>query len=183
MADLRFIRGTMERAGSFTAVPGWGGMAMGFTALLAAAVAGRQDDPGQWLAVWLGAAITASAIAGAAMAWKARRARTSLVSGLGRKFFLSFLPPFGIGVALTPALYTHGAIDLLPALWLLSYGAAVITGGAFSVAVVPRMGVGLMLFGTAALLTPGAWGDAWMAAGFGGLQLAFGLVIARRHGG
>ena len=183
MDDLRFIRGTMERAGSFTAVPGWGGVGMGVTALIAAPIAWQQPTPGRWLAVWLITALVAGIIAGGTMALKARRARVSLVTGPGRKFFLSFLPPLGVAVALTAALYAHGAVALLPGLWLLSYGAAVMTAGTFSVRAVPQMGIGFMVLGAAALATPAAWGDAWMAAGFGVLEIGFGLVIARRHGG
>jgi hypothetical protein len=183
MDDLRFIRRTMERAGSFTAVPGWGGVGIGATALLAAAVAAQQPTPGRWLAVWLATAAVATLIAAGTLVWKARRAGVSLNTGPGRKFLLSFLPPVGAAMALTAALYVQGAAALLPGLWLLSYGAAVVTAGTFSVRAVPLMGVGFMALGAAALATPAAWADAWLAAGFGALHIGFGLLIARRHGG
>jgi hypothetical protein len=183
MDDLRFIRRTMERAGSFTALPGWGGVALGVTALAAAWLASRQSTPDQWLAVWLATAVLAALISAGALVLKARRARVPLSTGPGRKFLLSFLPPVGAAVALTAALYAHGSVALLPGLWLVSYGAAVVTAGTFSVRAVPLMGLGFMALGTLALATPAAWGDAWMAAGFGGLHIGFGLLIARRHGG
>jgi hypothetical protein len=183
MDDLRFIRQTMERTGSFTAVPGWGGVAIGVAALAAAGLASLQPTPGRWLAVWLATATLASGIAAGTMALKARRARVPLSTGPGRKFLLSFLPPVGVAVALTAALYAHGAVALLPGLWLLSYGAAMVAAGTFSVRAVPLMGIEFMVLGALALATPAAWGDLWMAAGFGGLFIAFGILIARRHGG
>ncbi len=82
--NLRFIRETMERAGSFTAVPGWGGVAIGLTAIAAAFVAARQRTPGAWLKTWLVEALLAVAIAGAAAVRKARQARMPLLSGPGR---------------------------------------------------------------------------------------------------
>lgn len=183
MEDLRYIRRTMEQAGSFTAVPGWGGVAMGLTALLAAWLAHGQPDEGRWLAVWLIEALVAVAIAAWSVVRKAKRVKLPLLSGAGRKFVLSFLPPVVAGAALTGALYRAEDIATIPAMWLLLYGAGVVTAGTFSVRIVPVMGLCFMLAGVAALLSPAAWGDAYLAAGFGALHMVFGALIARRHGG
>jgi hypothetical protein len=183
MDDLRYIRSTMERAAAFTAVPGRGGVAMGLTALATAAAASVQPSVERWLAVWLTGAAVAAAIAVWTMARKARAARMPLVEGPGRKFVLSFLPPVFAGAALTWSLYRAGAADTLPGMWLLLYGAGVVTAGTFSVRIVPIMGVCFMAVGLAALLSPPALGDIYMAVGFGGLQIGFGVAIARRHGG
>lgn len=181
--NLRYIRETMERAAAFTAVPGWGGVAMGVSALGAAALASAQPDRDRWLAVWLAEGAVGFGLALGTMLWKARRARVSLVSGSGRRFALAFLPPVVAAAALTGALTMAGLHRLLPPVWLLLYGAAVTTGGAFSVRVVPVLGVCFMVVGLAALVSPPTWGDAYMALAFGGLQVIFGVVIARRHGG
>jgi len=180
---LRYIRETMERAAEFTAVPGWGGVTMGMTALAAAALAARQTSPRAWVAVWLAEAFVAVAIAGPAAATKARRANSSLFSGPGRKFVLSFAPPIVVGGLLTLALLQSGAASALPGVWLLLYGTAIVTGGAFSVRVVPIMGLCLMTLGAGALFSPASWGNWFMAAGFGLVQMAFGFWIALRHGG
>ena len=180
---LRYIRETMESAAEFTAVPGWGGVAMGITALAAAFVASRQTTPRAWLAVWLVEAFVAVAIAAPAAATKAHRANSALFSGPGRKFVLSFAPPIVVGGLLTYAFFHAGLLAALPGMWLLLYGTAIVTGGAFSVRVVPVMGLCLMLFGCAALFAPAAWGDAFMAAGFGVVQIGFGWWIARHYGG
>ncbi len=180
---LRYIRETMENAAEFTAVPGWGGVAMGVTALVAAFVASRQVSPRAWLIVWLIEAFVAVAIAAPTAATKAHRANSSLFSGPGRKFVLSFAPPIVVGGLLTFALYDAGYLAALPGLWLLLYGTAIVTGGAFSVRVVPVMGLCLMLLGGAALFAPAGWGDALMAAGFGIVQIGFGWWIARHYGG
>jgi hypothetical protein len=182
---LRYIRETMERAAEFTAVPGWGGVAMGSTAVAAAWLAHRQATPRAWLAVWLAEAFVAVAIAAPAAASKAHRANSALFSGPGRKFVLSFTPPIIVGGLLTLALFVAhtGALTALPGIWLLLYGTAIVTGGAFSVRIVPLMGLCIMLIGAVALFAPSNWGDALMAAGFGGVQVIFGAWIARRFGG
>src|SRR6266571_503876 len=166
--NLKFIRSTMERAGSFTSVPGWGMVVVGGTALAA---------------VWLGEAVLAVVGGGAALVQKARAAKDPLLSGPGGRFGLSFLPPLVVGALLTIALYQAQLFALMPGTWLLLYGTAVATAGAFSVRVVPLMGACFMVLGAAALFTPFRWWPWFMAAGFGGLNIAFGLIIARRHGG
>jgi len=181
--NLRFIRRTLEQAGSFTAVPGWGGVLMGVTALGAAALAARETSPRGWLLVWLAEAALAFALGLAAMARKARAAGQPLLSGPARKFALTLSPPLLAGAVLTAVLYRAGLVAALPGLWLLLYGAGVVTGGAFSVRVVPLLGVGFMLLGVLALFGPVNWGNPLLGAGFGGLHIVFGLVIARRYGG
>jgi len=180
---LRYIRETMESAAEFTAVPGWGGVAMGVTALIAAYIAARQATPSAWLTVWLVEAFVAVVIAASAAATKAHRANSALFSGPGRKFLLSFAPPIVVGGLLTFALFQAGATAILPGVWLLLYGTAIVTGGAFSVRAVPVMGLCLMLLGAGALFVPAIWGDILMAAGFGVVQIAFGWWIGRHHGG
>ncbi|MBI4543669.1 MAG: hypothetical protein HY703_00560 [Gemmatimonadetes bacterium] len=183
MDNLRFIRETMERAGSFTAVPGRGGVLMGLTALLTALLAARRATEGAWLGTWLVGAGLAAGIAAWTVVRKSRAAGVPLLSGPGRKFALSFAPPMLVGGLLTLVLYRAGLVSVLPGLWLLVYGTAVVTGGAFSVRVVPVMGFCFMALGVAALFSPAAWGDYYMAAGFGGLEILFGVIIARRYGG
>src|SRR5438270_3201250 len=180
---LRYIRETMERAAEFTAVPGWGGVAMGLTAIVAAFAASQQASPRAWLGVWLVEAFVAVAIAVSSAATKAHRANAALFSGPGRKFLLSFAPPIIVGGLLTFALFQAGVQGALPGVWLLLYGTAIVTGGAFSVRVIPVMGLCLMLLGGAALFAPAVWGDAFMAAGFGVVQIGFGWWIARHYGG
>jgi hypothetical protein len=181
--NLRFIRDTMERASTFTAVPGAGGVAMGVTALLAASISSLARTPEQWLGVWLAEACLAVAIGVWAMARKARRTQTDLFGGPARRFLLSLTPPLGAAAILTLALERTGQVTLLPGIWLLLYGAAVVTGGAMSVRTVVAMGGLFMLLGAAALASPASWGTAYLAAGFGLLQIGFGIAIARRHGG
>jgi len=183
MDNLLFIRQTMERATAFTAVPGWGGVGMGAFALGAAAVAHTRLTPAEWLATWLGASVAALTLGGWTMAAKARRAGTAVFSYSGRRFVLSYVPPLLVGALLTAALVRAGLYHALPGTWLLLYGTGVVTGGAFSVRVVPLMGLCFMALGAVALFGPPAWGNLLMAAGFGGLHIVFGLIIARRYGG
>jgi hypothetical protein len=178
--NLRFIRDAMERAGAFTAVPGWGGVAMGTSALVASYLAAQQNDSAQWLRVWLLELVVALVLASLTMGLKARRARTSLFGGPALRFAIAFAPPVLAGGALTWALATHNQYELLPAVWLLLYGSGIAAGGVASVRVIPIMGALFFLLGVLALF--GA-GNLWLAVGFGGLHIIFGGIIAWRYGG
>jgi hypothetical protein len=181
--NLRFIRETMERAGPFTAVPGWGGVAMGSIAILAG-VAGRMQATNRaWMWCWLIAALAAILVGSSAMVSKARRAGTPLFAAPGRRFALSFAPAILAGCIMTLALAERGDWGVLPGMWLLLFGAAVTSGGAFSIRVVPLMGICFLILGAIAIVAPNAWHDALLIAGFGGLHIVFGIIIARRYGG
>lgn len=181
--DLRFIRDTMERSAAFTAVSGWGYMAMGATALGAASLAAHQLSVTAWLRIWLAEGLLAMAVGLLSCTWKANRRGLPLFSGPARKVALSLSPPLVAGAFLTFVLFRAGLTSALAPTWLLLYGAGIITGGAFSVAIVPIMGICFMLLGGLAVLAPTAWGNSFLAAGFGGLHIVFGFLIARRHGG
>ena len=181
--NLRFIREALENAGSFTAVSGRGQVAIGATAVVAALLASRQASRPAWLAAWLLEATLASAIGGVAMAAKARRNGLPLFSGAGRRFWPAFAAPMAAGAVLTSAFVARGLFDLLPGLWLLLFGTAVVAGGSVSVPLVRWMGWCFLGLGVVALLAPPDLGDALLAAGFGGLLAGFGVAIARRHGG
>ena len=187
--DLRFIRRTMEGAASFTALSGWGVVAIGvtaFAAAYAASLAQRADTGGShriWMLVWLIEAIIGVAIGVGTTARKARRAQVPLFARPGRKFALTFATPMAAGAILTIPLYYGGMAVVLPGMWLLLYGTAFATAGAFSVSTVPVMGLCFMLAGTAALAAPASLGNVFMAIGFGALHVVFGALIARKHGG
>jgi len=183
MDNLAFIRDTMEAAGSFTAVSGWGMVAVGVLATAAAVLAMLEPSVQRSLLIWLIAAAIAPVVNLWAIVRKARAAKMPLLSGPARKFVLSFSPPMIVGALITVFLYRAGFTSAIPAMWLLLYGTAVVAGGAFSVRIVPIMGFCFMVIGTVALFSPASWNDALMGIAFGGLHIAFGVPIARRHGG
>ena len=183
MDNLQFIRETMERAGAFTAVSGWAMVAVGVSAFGAAALAASRESSTEWLLIWIADALLSVLISGWAISRKARAARVPLLSGPGRKFALSFAPSILVGAVLTGVLYSAGLVSALPAMWLMLYGTGVITGGAFSVPIVPVMGCCFLAAGIITVVLPQAWSDVVLALAFGGLHIGFGIPIARRHGG
>lgn len=182
MDNLRFIRETMEAAATFTAVSGWGLVVIGLTAIAAALVADRMPDAQSWVLVWTAEAILAGIIAVWFMWHKAKSASLPLLTGSARKLLFSFSPAFVVGMVVTVAFLQQGMVSLLPGVWMLLYGTGVVAAGAFSVRIVPVMGAAFIAAGAIALFTP-EWNTSFLIAGFGGLHIIFGVLIARRHGG
>ncbi|MDH3492002.1 MAG: hypothetical protein OEM82_00490 [Acidobacteriota bacterium] len=181
MDNLEFIRDAMQRSSAFTAVPGYGGALMGVTAIGAAVIAGPGHSP-VWVATWTVEAALAFLIGLFAMWQKAQSSEDSLKSKPARKFALGFAPPLLVGVILTAMLAFNGHFLYLPAVWLLLYGTSVVTGGAYSVKVVPVMGWLFIVLGAVAAFVP-LYGNWLMALGFGVLHVVFGLIIGRSYGG
>ena len=181
--NLRFIRDTMSRAGQFTAVPGWGGVAMGITAIATAALASRAADRTAWLLWWFGEAALAIGIAMVTMTRKAKRLELPLVTGPAKRFAFAYVPPLAAGAVLTAVFLGNGLSSRLPGCWLLLYGVAIATAGTLSVRVVQLTGLAFMAVGAASFAAPATYGDVFMAAGFGGVHIVFGFIIARNHGG
>jgi len=183
MDNLRYIRETMELATAFTGISGWGEIAIGVTALAASAVAALQTTFNAWLAVWIAEGLISLLIAGWSMDRKTRTIKMPLGSGPGRKAVFSLTPPMIAGGLLTIVLVQAGLTNAIPGVWLLLYGTGVITGGMYSVKVVPIMGICLMTLGALALFSPPAFANWFMAVGFGGLHVVFGAIIVRKYGG
>lgn len=181
--NLRFIRQAMERGATFTSIPGIGGAVMGGVALAASGFAARQPSGDRWLITWLVAAAVAAVLGLIAMARKAKRAGATLTGANARRFALGMAAPFIAGAAITYELWAVRSFTAMPPTWLLLYGAGVLTGGIVSVPVVRIIGVCFMALGILAIVTPAEWGNLWLAIGFGGLQVGFGIYIARNHGG
>jgi len=183
MDNLRFIRETMEAAGTFTAVSGWGQVVIGLTAILAALLASQETSSVEWVLVWAAEAILALLISVWFMYSKAKLASLPLLTSSARKLLFSFTPAFLVGMVITFAFVKREMAALLPGVWMLLYGTAVVAAGAFSVRIVPVMGASFIIVGGVALFTPAAWNTPLMILGFGALHIIFGFIIARRHGG
>jgi hypothetical protein len=181
--DLRFIRGAMERSSTFTAVPGVGGVLMGVIGFIAAIATARQPTAARWLGTWLAAAPVAVVVELVAMERKAHRAGLTLTGANARRFAWGMAAPLVAGAAITYELWMTRDLTVMAPVWLLLYGAGVLTGGMFSVPVIRAIGVCFMMTGIAAILTPPEWGNVWLAIGFGGLHVGFGTYIAKNHGG
>ncbi len=183
MDNLRFIRETMEKATAFTAVPGWGLVVVGMIAMFGAQLTTPIIFQKAWLLSWVGIALVSLMISLFAMYRKAKALEVSLRSTPARKFLLSLAPPLVAGALLTVIIWEIKRPDFLPGMWLLLYGTGVVTAGAFSVRIVPLMGLAFMALGAITLFSPWVWGNYLMAIGFGILHIGFGIIIARKYGG
>jgi len=181
--NLQYIRRTIEAAHTFTTVPGKGCIAMGITALAAVAAESYPPLTAHWLAVWVAAAVVACALALYFMEQKAHAQGLSLRRAVARRFFMTLAPAFLSGAILTAALVGRVDRDLITGAWLLLYGTGLTACGLFAVPAVFTAGVAFMALGTATLWLPPGSAQVVLALGFGGIHLALGAAIVRRHGG
>lgn len=178
---LAYIRQTMESASTFTALSGWGLVAVGIVGLASAGLAWRSAVP-ERLSVWVPAALVGVVCAGVANGLKARRLDMPLWSGSFRKVAWVMVPVLAAGALLTVALVGADARHLLPGTWLALYGAGVTAGGTFSLRAVRWMGLALIVLGALALWQP-QYSILFLATGFGVLHILFGLYLVAKHGG
>jgi hypothetical protein len=193
MENLSFIRDAMDRSAPVTAVSGFGMILMGCIALMGGCVSALRRSPDWWIYSWLVVAALGCSTGFIASQWKGSRQNRSLLSGVGRRFTFSFAAPVIAGIVLTEVFYELQFSALMPGTWLLLYGVGVYTGGAFSVPIVPRMGLCFMVLGALTLFPVGGKvtevigpfneGDLLLLIGFGGLHILFGGIIAKKYGG
>jgi hypothetical protein len=189
--NLRYIRKTLDAAGTFTAVPGNGLIAAGVATFAGVAAnlwitgAPWQNGPHRQTAleVWGMVLAVSLAIVSFGIYRKSRQTRTRLQAPLVRKLVWSLCPALFVGAILTCLAARTQNLAWLPAIWLGCYGAAITNGGLVSVAPVRYLGISLLATAAGAAFTAPHHGLAWLAAGFGSLHILFGAYIARRHNG
>jgi len=176
-----YIRASIEAAGAF-AVPGIAGIAMGLVGAGATVVASVPPFAAHWLQVWVLAAVAASAIGVVLVARQPARGFI-LYRGPARKFVLSLCPALFAGVVLTTVFWQAGLISLIPGMWLLLYGCAVLSASLMTSAAMVRlivlMGALFVVYGTIVFQLPLRWHNYTLGFGFGVLHLLFGILIGR----
>ncbi|MBV9695804.1 MAG: hypothetical protein JO005_02640 [Gammaproteobacteria bacterium] len=178
-ATLRYIRASMEAAATL-AVPGSAGIVMGTIGLAAAVATQTPALAPHWLAIWVLGALIAAAAGGYLLLRQSARQGFTLWGAPVRKLLLCLVPGIAAGALLTAALARAGTTALLPALWLLLYGSALISVSATTRQLIGVMGALFVLLAVPAYLLPAPAPALALAAGFGGLHLAFGVILRKR---
>jgi len=186
LGTLSYIRSSIDAAGSL-AVPGASGIVMGTIGMIAAAFASLPSLNARWLEIWMAAAVVAFLFGGALVARQVTQRGRSLISGPIRKFMLCLGPSLLAGAVLTFVLWRADMERLVPGMWLLLYGCAVIAcstvTNSLSQKLIASMGAMFVLLGVAAFAAPPALQTAILGVGFGVLHLVFGMLIGRQNHG
>jgi hypothetical protein len=186
LGTLAYIRTSIESSGSM-AVPGMAGIVMGGIGIIATIVASVPQGAPHWLGIWLVAAAIAFALGGAMMAREAAQSGHARYLGPVRKFLLCLCPALLTGAALTFVLWRAGTTGLIPGVWLLLYGCAVLSASTVTIARTMRliciMGALFMLLGVLAFAAPPGTHTLILGMGFGALHTIFGMLIGQvSHG-
>jgi hypothetical protein len=186
LGTLNYIRASIEAAGAL-AVPGTAGIAMGTVGIVAAVGASIPGLAPYWIVIWLVAAAVASVLGGVLIARHPAAGGLTLYRGPARKFGLCLCPALLAGAVLTCVLWQAGESRLIPGVWLLLYGCAVLSASMMTGTAVMRligaMGILFVSFGVIAFVFPLRWHNVILGLGFGGLHLVFGVLIGRLNRG
>ncbi len=182
LGTLAYIRTSIESAGSMV-VPGMAGITMGIIGIVATVVASVPSAAPYWLQIWLVAAAIALAVGGAMMAREAAQSGHARYLGPVRKFLLCLCPALFAGAALTFVMRRADTTNLIPGVWLLLYGCAVLSASTVTIArtmkLICIMGSLFMLLGLLALISPLATHTLILGMGFGALHTIFGMLIGQ----
>lgn len=182
LGTLAYIRASIESSSSMD-VPGMAGIVMGMVGLLAAVVVSMPRWAPHWLGIWLGAVVIALTFGGALVTRQIGLSGHARYWGPARKFLLCLCPSLLAGALLTWVLYAVGAVGVIPGMWLLLYGCAVLSASTVTSAGITRlvgiMGALFVALGAITFALPATFHTAMLGLGFGGLHIAFGLLIGR----
>lgn len=179
LGTLQYIRASIDAAG-LLAVPGSAGIAMGAVGILAALLVSLKALAAHWLEIWLIAGLVAIAFGTILMAHQVISRGTTLYRGPLRRFLMCLCPPLLVGALLTWQLWQHAETGLIPGVWLLMYGCAVMAASTLTRRALAVMGALLAVLGIIALQAPVGYQNAVLGVGFGGLHLLFGMMIGGR---
>lgn len=177
LQNLAFVRETMENAGAFTTVPGWGMVAIGFSAMVTSFITIFISNPVIWMSIWILEAIIAIAIGLTSISLKNNKLGLTILHGIGLRFMINLCIPILAAVPLSFVLWKHNLTFHMPDVWLLLYGTSIITAGSYSLRLVLFMGCSFFALGCIGMLFPVIPKDALMFFGFGVFHCLFGMLI------
>jgi hypothetical protein len=182
LGTLAYIRASIESSSSMD-VPGMAGIVMGVIGVLTAIVVSLPRFAPHWLEIWLVAAVVALLLGGALVVRQIVRGGHARYLGPARKFLLCLCPALLAGAVLTWVLWTSGATGVIPGMWLLLYGCAVLSASTVTNAGITRliciMGALFVALGSATFALPLTAHTAMLGLGFGALHIVFGILIGR----
>ena len=186
LGTLAYIRASIESSSSMD-VPGMAGIVMGIIGLLAAIVVSLPRWAAHWLGIWLAAAAVAFLLGGALVARQIVQRGHTRYLGPARKFLLCLCPALFAGAVLTQVCVTAGMANVIPGMWLLLYGCAVLSASTVTTAGIARliciMGAIFVALGLMTFALPATAHTAMLGLGFGVLHIIFGFLIGRSSHG
>jgi hypothetical protein len=182
LGTLDYIRASIESSSSMD-VPGMAGIVMGIIGVLAAIAVSTSRGARHWLGIWLAAAVLALLLGGTLVARQIARRGHARYLGPARKFLLCLCPALIAGAMLTFVLDSAGMTGIIPGMWLLLYGCAVLSASTVIVTGIARliaiMGILFVVLGSVTFSLPPTAHTPMLGLGFGIMHIVFGVLIGR----